>query len=296
MTGKLSLEALEVLDAIDRKGSFAAAAASLYRVPSALTYTIQKLEEDLGLVLFRKVGRKSELTPAGRHLVEQGRELLEAARRLEESTRQVNSGWEPYLKIALESAFEFHVLAPYLDRFYQLNSDVEISVVEEVLAGTWESLIDDEADLIVGVGEPDLSFNTQGICIQEFKKFAWHFLVPKGHPLGELKRPLTEDDVSQYRGVVVKDSSKHMPAFNRRVFEKQSALKVSSLSYKIEAQRQGLGVGFLPEHRVKDCLESGDLLSLEIEGGSNEFQSYIAWKSNNKGKALRWFVEALSEA
>ena len=41
----LTLEAIRVLDAIDRRGSFAAAADELGKVPSALSYTVQKLEE-----------------------------------------------------------------------------------------------------------------------------------------------------------------------------------------------------------------------------------------------------------
>ena len=44
---RLTLDALIVLDAIDRKGSFAAAAEELHRVPSAITYTVQKLEQGL---------------------------------------------------------------------------------------------------------------------------------------------------------------------------------------------------------------------------------------------------------
>jgi DNA-binding transcriptional LysR family regulator len=44
MTLKLSLEALQVLDAIDRKGSFAAAAEDFHRVPSAVTYSVRLLE------------------------------------------------------------------------------------------------------------------------------------------------------------------------------------------------------------------------------------------------------------
>ena len=54
MKHTVTLEALEILDAIDRKGSFAAAANALYRVPSAITYNVQKLEEDLGVVLFKR--------------------------------------------------------------------------------------------------------------------------------------------------------------------------------------------------------------------------------------------------
>ena len=48
----ITIEALRALDAIDKKGSFAAAAESLFKVPSALTYTIKKLEDEVGSPLF----------------------------------------------------------------------------------------------------------------------------------------------------------------------------------------------------------------------------------------------------
>ncbi|WP_140411965.1 LysR family transcriptional regulator, partial [Escherichia coli] len=55
----LTLEALRVMDAIDRRGSFAAAADELGRVPSALSYTMQKLEEELDVVLFDRSGHRT---------------------------------------------------------------------------------------------------------------------------------------------------------------------------------------------------------------------------------------------
>jgi len=61
---KLSLDALLVLDAIARKGSFAAAAEELHRVPSAITYTVQKLEQDLDVQLFDRSGHRARLTRA----------------------------------------------------------------------------------------------------------------------------------------------------------------------------------------------------------------------------------------
>ena len=51
MATKLSFEVLEVLDAIDRTGTFAEAAESLHKVPSALTYLVQKLEADMDVEL-----------------------------------------------------------------------------------------------------------------------------------------------------------------------------------------------------------------------------------------------------
>ena len=78
----LTLEALRVMDAIDRRGSFAAAADELGRVPSALSYTMQKLEEELDVVLFDRSGHRTKFTNVGRMLLERGRVLLEAADKL----------------------------------------------------------------------------------------------------------------------------------------------------------------------------------------------------------------------
>ena len=58
---RLTLDALRVLDAIDRKGSFAAAADDLHRVPSAVTYSVRQVEEGLGIALVPLVTIEREL-------------------------------------------------------------------------------------------------------------------------------------------------------------------------------------------------------------------------------------------
>jgi len=90
----LTLEALQILDAIDRKGSFAGAAAELDRVPSALTYSVRKLEEDLDVLLFDRSGHRAKLTTAGLELLTEGRHLLRAADELEQRVKRTASGWE----------------------------------------------------------------------------------------------------------------------------------------------------------------------------------------------------------
>ena len=66
---KLSLEAIETVDAIDRHGSFAAAAARLNKVPSTISYAVGKLEEQLGMQLFDRKGPRVTLTAAGSEML-----------------------------------------------------------------------------------------------------------------------------------------------------------------------------------------------------------------------------------
>jgi len=290
---KLSLEACEVLDAIDKKGSFAAAATALYRVPSTVTYMIQKLEEDLGIMVYRREGRRSVLTPAGKVLLEQGRELLKAAENIIETAKQVDSGWESQINIARDTIYDMNILYDVVEEFYKLNTGVEVNIIEEVLAGSWEAIVENRADLVIGAPYPKIS--VQGIRFEEIAVADWQFVVGKGHPLLEYDLPLSEEDIKPFHSIMIKDSSKTSAAMTHRIFEKQSILRVASMEQKIRAQVRGLGIGFLPTHRIINQLEAGDLTPLKITKDAPLTPLFIGWRTNNKGRAVRWFIEKFKE-
>lgn len=290
----ITLDALEVLDAIDRKGSFAAAANELYRVPSAVSYTIQKLEQDLAVTLFRKEGRKSVLTEAGKVLLEQGRDILDATERLAVATKTTHSGWEPVFNIAIDSILSFDFVYPLISKFYDLQPDSEINLYEEVLGGALEAITSGRADLVIGAGDdPGAGLGVKSKVIQQIE---WVFTVAPGHPLSQAPLPLSQQLIEQHRFVVVRDSSRNHAPQSRRIFSKRPVLSVPSISEKIRALSFGLGVGFLPAHRVRECLEQGVLVALPVEQQIPADSINIAWKTGNKGKVLRWFIDELSES
>ena len=117
----LSLEALRVLDAIDRRGSFQAAAEALHKVPSALSYTVQKLESELKVSLFDRSRQRAQLTAAGKLLLERGRTLLQEAADIEEAVRQLESGWETSLRIARDTVLPIARLLRQVQLFNELG-------------------------------------------------------------------------------------------------------------------------------------------------------------------------------
>ena len=112
MTGPIRLDALETIDAIDRYGSFAAAAAALYRVPSAVSYTISQLESELGVALFDRSGHRAVLTPAGRLVLDEGRRILTATRALGVAARRLGDHWEPELRVAFDACLLYTSPSP----------------------------------------------------------------------------------------------------------------------------------------------------------------------------------------
>ena len=288
----LTLEALQVLDAIDRKQSFAAAAASLNRVPSALSYTIQKLEQDLGVTVFQKQGRRSVLTPAGRHLMTQGRALLTAADDLAQSTKQVATGWEPKLRIAIDAIISTKIIMPILNQLYETQPAIEINLREEVLGGSWEALMEDRVDLVIGAFRD--APGHKGLRSMDWLTLDAVFVCCADHPISKLPQPLSEETIMQYRTVIVRDSSRHQPPLNRGILSKEHFIHVQNMEQKIQAHRFGLGVGFVPRYRVEQYLQRGELLSLELENPQRNYPVQIGWKTGNKGQARQWLVDQLS--
>src|SRR5438477_5353650 len=143
---RITLDALRVLDAIDRKGSFAAAANDLHRVPSAVTYSVKQVEDTLGVNIFDRSGHRAVLTDAGRELLAEGRRLLQAAADLECRVQQVAKGWEAELRIAIDTVIGAHKMLRLAGEFYEQASGTRLRLLAEVLGGTWDAIASGRAD------------------------------------------------------------------------------------------------------------------------------------------------------
>ena len=113
------LDVLVILDALDKEGSFAAASAKLYKTPSALSYTIHKLESDLNIQLLDRSGHRARFTRTGQMLLEKGRDVLHTARELEKQAVRLHQGWENTLILNVDATFPFPLLAPSIAAFYR---------------------------------------------------------------------------------------------------------------------------------------------------------------------------------
>lgn len=293
----ISLEALQIMDAIARNGSFAAAAQELDRVPSALTYSVRKLEEDLDVLLFDRAGYRARLTPAGEELLEQGRHLLCAAGELERRVQRTARGFEVELRLVLDNAVEFATLLPLIAEFDASMPGTRLRFSFEVLTGAWEALLEGRADMILGAaaGGPELirlsgNFQTRSVATLD-----WVFAVAPQHPLAQVAEPLQAEQLRQHRIVAVGDSGRSLPAANFGLLIGQETLTVANMHDKLQAQLAGLGCGHLPRGLVTPYLASGAL----VEKATNQIKPpdtlHLAWRKNGLGKAGQWWQQKLSD-
>jgi DNA-binding transcriptional LysR family regulator len=293
----ISIEVLETLDAIERRGSFAKAAEELNKATSAISYAVQKLEEQLDIALFQRLGRRSVLTPAGRLILAEGRDILQTTRRLADKAKEVATGWEPRISIGLESLYSFPDFFNVINDFLQAFPTVEIDISECVLNGGWEALEQGRVDLLVGSPGPVPSqkgYRSVAIGRVELVPViaAKHALASHALAKKQDKKQNIDTVMGQLRRIVIHDTSFNGIARSEGLSSDGQMLYVQNMDQKIHAILAGIGIGNLPKHRVQGYLDKGVLLPLDIKQQDNA-ESFLAWKISNKGKGLRALTEKL---
>ncbi len=291
----ITIEFLETLDAIDRRGSFAKAAEELNKATSAVSYAVQKLEEQLDIALFQRQGRRSVLTPAGRLILAEGREILQTTARLANKAKEVATGWEPRLSIAVESLQSYSTFFAVLREFLKEHSTIEIDVCESVLNGGWDALEQGRVDLIVGSPGPvPLQKGYRALPLARVD------LVPVIASSHELADTATKPEafgalLPKVRRVITHDTSMIDVTRSAGLSSDGQMFYVQNIDQKVEAILAGIGIGHLPRQRIQKQLNNGELISLVLAEDSAH-DNYLAWKISNKGKGLQALTQRLSAA
>lgn len=290
----ITIEVLETLDAIERRGSFAKAAEELNKATSAVSYTVQKLEEQLDITLFQREGRRSVLTPAGKVVLAEGREILKSTSRLADKAREVATGWEPRIAIAVESLQPLNKILQVIEAFLEAHPTIELDITESVLNGGWELLDQDVVQLLVG--SPGPAPRQKGYRLVSVESPDLIAVISAQHPLAKAATSdRAESVLPKLRTVVTHDTSRSEIARSAGITSDGKRFYVQNAHQKYTAIRAGIGIGHLSRERIADDLQRGDLLELPFTEISTE-GNFMAWKISNKGKGLKVLTKKLGDA
>lgn len=290
----LSIEDLALLEAIRETGSLSRAAVRLGKAPSTVSYAARQLEDRFDALLFDRRRYRLQLTAAGELLVNEAARLMQDVSRLTQRVQQVANGWESRLWIVTDELLEFEALIPVIHKFDALESGVPLRITQEVLKGVWEALGEGRADLIIGAtNEPPA---IPSLRWMQLGKMEWVFAVSPKHLLARAREPISRATVAQHRAIVVADSSRATEGNTYGVCGGQPVLTVPTMRAKILAQCDGLGVGWLPRHRVGSLLKNGTLVEKLIADPREPDILYAGWRGDHDGRALDWWLEKLKQS
>ena len=286
---KITLDQWSALVAVVEAGGYAQASARLHRTQSTVTYTIKKLEDLLGVKVFELQGRKAVLTPTGQVLYRRGKSLVEEAARVERAAADLARGWEPEIRIAVDIVFPTWLLLQCLAAFGHERPGTRIELIESVLGGTEESLTEGRVDLAIGGVVPG------GFLGDPLMQVRFVCAAAPSHPLHQLGRTLTLDDLRQHRHLVIRDSG----ALRSRTggWLNEQRWTVSHKATSIRAACMGLGFAWYPAENIRDELDAGALVPLPLAEGRERFVSlYLIFAdADTAGPGVRRLAEILRE-
>lgn len=266
---RTSLDQWQCFLAVVDEGSYSRAAEALHKSQSAVSYSVQKLEEQLGVAVFEIRGRKAELTATGRQLYHRGRALLAEACELEAAARIAAAGWESELRLVVDALFPKEVLLDVFAALGEEAPETRIECVETVLSGAEEALLERRCDMAITAIVPP---GFLGNVLMDVRFVA---VAHQDHPLHGLDRPLRLQDLRQHRQLVVRDSGQRRRR-DAGWLDAPRRLTVSSLATSAQAVANGLGFAWLPETVIRAELASGLLKPLPLlEGGERRGKLFL---------------------
>ena len=182
--------------ALADSGSFRVTAETVFLTQPALSRSIASLEEELGQSLFDRMGRRSELTPFGRSVLERARRIVAEADELKAIGERMRQGLIGEIRLGLGSGPSAILMTPLLRQLAQNHPGVRVEIARGATSRLEQSLRDRELDALVIDARslrpsPDLRVET-------LAEMRGAFMCRPGHPLADVGRTLAFDDLLRY--------------------------------------------------------------------------------------------------
>lgn len=254
----VSLKQWRIFHAVIDCGGFAEAAKCLHLSQSTISYTVAKLQDQLGTPLLRIEGRKAVLTAEGRALLDRSRHVLKEAIELETFAKNLGQGWGGEVRLVVDHNFPPQLLMQALSRFSRLGRGTTHVKLSEVATLHAEDVLRDlTVDLAISERVP-LGFLGEPLVEIEYIPVAH-----PTHPLMRLGRDVTAADLAEHVQIGVGHSSDRERA-SAGGNKQARRWMMSSVDTVIEAVTEGLGYAWLPEHRIRQWVNSGALVRLTL--------------------------------
>lgn len=254
---------------VAKVNNFTKAAEILGYSQSNVSLHILQLEEDAGVPLFDRVGKKATLTQYGRALVPYAQTIVSTAEHIQ-NLFQDQSSLGGVLRVGfVESVFEC-VFSKTFSRYHQLLPNVTVEVTVDATSELLKKLRTSELDIACVIDNfalnPDIHCWDSAQC-------GIVVVANPNHPLAG-RGNLKISDLSQQEFVLVEDTAPYVVDFQKMLFKEnvqiRSYLKVQSPKAVLELVSQEKLLSFLPEYSLKKAFQTGAVTKLALSDLSFE--------------------------
>lgn len=280
----ITLDQFTVLQTIVEEGSFAAAARKLGRAQSAITYAVQKLEDQSGVTLFDRTAYRPTLTEQGRALLPRIQRILDDVGEFRVQAQSMSKGVEAELIVVVETFLPLSIFMSALRQFHSAYPMVQLRINAVRPQDASRQLLENRADLGLFLLSPKLEPELESLQITEMDFVA---VAAPDHPLTKLPPNFPKEAMRNHLQIVVSDPEDSRDAKSYGVVG-VNQWRVSDVRLRLDLVKEGLGWGSMPRPMVDAELARGDLMELQPKhwDSSNTMPRFKVVVARRKDRAL----------
>lgn len=259
-----SLSQIRIFEAVALYESYTRAAEKLFMTQPAVSMQIKQLEEDSGLALFERQGKKMCLTPIGKEVQHYASRVLQAHSDMlgvMEELKGVKGGHLVVSVATTANYFVTRLLAEFSRKHEGINVTLDVTNRNLLL----NQLENHEPDMVI-MGEPPKGHSLQSERLMENPLVV---VAPAGHRFAHSKQPVSLEAVFAERFIVREKGSGTRTAIERHLHKFgvncKNTLEMRTNETIKHAVEAGLGLGVVSLHTIQPELEAGRLAVLNVE-------------------------------
>ncbi len=294
MIPKLEVRHLLMLQAITETGSVTRAAERLAVTQSALTHRIREAERRLGVALFKRVGRRVFLTPAGERLQGTAVRVIDELQRAEDELRVPSGQAREVVRLGQGTYSRFHWLPELVNVLARTEPDLEIDLVARATHQPLVALQEGAADAVIVQGERRETGRFRWLRLQPDQLVA---IMAPTHALAH-KPYLVAEDFADERYITY--SLTPEPGFEWQQVMRPANVRPRRLSLVqvpeaiIDLVRAGFGVSVLSSWFVEPEVEDGTLVAKPVTRDGITLNWWLAIRATEReGSPTRRLADAI---
>ncbi|WP_422381284.1 LysR family transcriptional regulator [Marinicellulosiphila megalodicopiae] len=281
---------LQIMREIERQGSLTKAADALFLTQSALSHSVKKLEDSLGINLWQKKGRQIQMTQAGIALLKSAEKLLPQFEKIEDNLKLMAQGEKGILKIGMEChpcyQWLLKVVKPYLAKY----PDVDVDVKQKFKFGGVGALYNQEIDLLV---TPD-PIQTKGLIFIPVFEYEQSLVVATDHPLAH-KRFITPEDLIEQTLITYPVEPSRLDIFNLFLSVSNCLPKqhktVEATDIMLQMVEANRAVACLPKWLVKQYQKEMNIKAIKLGKSGLQKTLYLGCRAEAQPIYLEDFLQ-----
>ena len=270
---------LVTFKAILETGSFQRAADKLNYTQSTVTFQIKQLEEELSLKLFEKIGRRMELTQAGKDILPYVDTILQGAEQIGNYGKSL-SEITGSLKLAIPDSILIYTMQPFIQAFLHEAPNVQL-VINSIQSG--------EINQAVMDGSADIGIN----CEKEYypdsivhNRLGTYKILLVASPFANssLLDFMTPHQRKPFSLICNEPDGYYQLEMNKYLAKKDIVLnpymKVQSIEAVKRCVMNNLGIAAVPGYSVVEELRNGSLMPIKTELDDITYHSIYVYHKN----------------